>query len=139
MVWQLAQDRPSRLEEGCRQAEVKTQALTGRRERMVCLFAVYGEKGFKTWAWAWERARRGLSEGESTSKSVVSVKRLPYHRTFYPRAKNNMPRERVLQKGAFPQPSEKLVWDSKVHTANKPFMTLFRGVWSQGEATLYQK
>lgn len=61
------------------------------------------------------------------------------HRPFYPHTKNNVPLEHVLQSRASPQPAEKLVGDNKVPNANKPFMTLFCGVWSQDEATVYQK
>lgn len=69
----------------------------------------------------------------------IFVKRSFHHPPFYPRIKNNMPQEQVLQTRASSQPAEKLVGNNKVITTNKLFMTLFRGVWSQDEATLYQK
>lgn len=53
--------------------------------------------------------------------------------------KKKVPPEYVLQSRVSPWPAEKLVGDDEFPTANKPFMTLFRGVWSQDEATLYQK
>lgn len=85
---------------------------------------------------------RGAEDGFQRREHIKNhhpVEGLPYHTMLYYHVKNNVPRECVLQRGAFPRPSEKLVWDNKVHIANKPFMALFRGVWSQDEATRYQK
>lgn len=94
-----------------------------------------------------QAASLGLGKGEglrtafrecNTSKSITLWKGFLIIPCCY-RVKKQCVSGTSFTEGAFPQPSEKLVWDNKVHTANKPFMALFRGVWSQDEATRYQK